>query len=190
MNTFGKKDMQLEEVISNLEECRDALNANIELIKRGVRPINEDWQKCAIPLAKCMNYLINTHEELEDSRYNYKDDLLKAYNKFKAENDCKEPNAVWLRIEMTDPKGYDTPFFCGYVFFITEDEIDECYENGCIFKDKNGYKVSELDAIYYSNSLAKFIEDVENGYTDFKVVGVDEFALLEKNLIDIKYGKD
>lgn len=67
MNTFGKKDMPLEEVIANLEECRDALTANIELLKRGIRPVNEDWQKCAIPMGKCMNFLINQHKELKDN---------------------------------------------------------------------------------------------------------------------------
>lgn len=67
MNTFGKKDMPLEEVIANLEDVRGALTDNIELLKCGIRPTNEDWQKCAIPFGKCMNFLINQHKDLKDN---------------------------------------------------------------------------------------------------------------------------
>lgn len=28
---------------------------------------NEDWQKCAIPFGKCMNFLINQHKDLKDN---------------------------------------------------------------------------------------------------------------------------
>lgn len=112
-------------------------------------------------------------------KFNYKTELKKSYEEFKANNDC-EPNAVYLRIKMKDPEGYDTPYFCGYVFFITDEEIDECYENGCIFKDKNGYKVNELDVIYYANSIDDFISDVDKNNCEFKVVAVDEFVLLDR----------
>lgn len=122
-----------------------------------------------------------------EKEFDYKAELKKSYDEFKVKNDC-EPNAVWVRIEMKDPEGYDTPFFCGYVFFITDEDIDLCYNFGCIFKEKNGYRVGELDTIYYSNSLDDFISDVENGYTDFNVVDVDKSFLLETDKIVIHYG--
>lgn len=58
--------MKREEVIKNLEEVVNIIIGNIDLLKDGFRPGNEEWSKASKLLYPCMNYLINRQDDLMD----------------------------------------------------------------------------------------------------------------------------